>query len=210
MAAIHFTLPQPQQQTKCLFVRAPLMEGKIGNIIDLSHLESLFREYYHRLCNASYYITGNEDAAKDIVQDFFFHCWNKKEELAITGDFKYYALRAVKNASINYIRDNKKFTSVKDPENNLKVAEQPVPSFDDMGEEEKNRELWNAIERLPAQRKAIFLSSNKDGLTYAQTAERMGVSVNTVKTQIRLAYQFLREECAWLLHFLILWIGLKK
>lgn len=210
MAVIHFTLPEPKLRTKHLFVRTLHMEGKNGNIIDLSHLESLFRDYYHSLCNASYYITGNEDVAKDIVQDFFFHCWNKKEELKIVGDFKYYATRAVKNASINYIRDNKKFTSVKEPENNLKVAQQPAPAFDDMGEEEKNNMLWKAIDKLPAQRKAIFLSSNKDGLTYMQVAEKMGVSINTVKTQIRLAYQFLREECAWLLHFLILWIGLKK
>ncbi len=99
---------------------------------------------------------------------------------------------------------------MKEPENNLKVAQQPAPAFDDMGEEEKNNMLWKAIDKLPAQRKAIFLSSNKDGLTYMQVADKMGVSINTVKTQIRLAYQFLREECAWLLHFLILWIGLKK
>jgi RNA polymerase sigma-70 factor (ECF subfamily) len=90
------------------------------------------------------------------------------------------------------------------------VAEQSRSSFDNADEEEKNRALWKAIDKLPGQRKAIFLSSNRDGLSYAQTAEKMGVSINTVKTQIRLAYQFLREECAWLLYCLLIFLFVKK
>lgn len=210
MAAIHFTLPQPIITGKSLFACTPLMEGKNGNIIDLSHLESLFRDYYQHLCATAYYITGNEDVAKDVVQDFFYLCWSRKEEMVIVGDFKNYASRAVKNASLNYLRDNKKFTYVIEPENNLQVAEQPAPAFDDLGEDHKNKALWAAIEKLPTQRKAIFLSSNKDGLTYAQVADKMGLSVNTVKTQIRLAYQFLREECAWLLYSLLFILFLNK
>lgn len=186
------------------------MEGNQGNIIDLSALEVLFREHYQALCQAAYYVSGSEEVARDIVQDFFFLCWNRREEMIIVGDFKSYALRAVKNASLNYLRNNKKIR-VSDGSVFANAAAEPsASSFDHADEEEKNKALWNAIGRLPEQRRAIFLSSNRDGLSYAQTAEKMGISINTVKTQIRLAYQFLRQECAWLLYSVLIFFFLKK
>lgn len=186
------------------------MEGNQGNIIDLSALEVLFREHYQALCQAAYYVSGSEEAARDVVQDFFFLCWNRRKEMVIIGDFKSYALRAVKNASLNYLRNNKKIAVTDESVFANAAAEQPKSTFDNADEEEKNKALWKAIEKLPEQRKAIFLSSNQEGLTYAQVAEKMGISINTVKTQIRLAYQFLRQECAWLLHLLLLYFCIKK
>lgn len=186
------------------------MEGNQGNIIDLSALEVLFREHYQALCQAAYYVSGSDEVARDVVQDFFYHCWNKRKEMKIVGDFKSYAIRSVKNASLNYLRNNKKIKVSDESAFTNVVAEPSKSSFDNADEEDKNRALWKAIDRLPEQRKAIFLSSNRDGLSYAQTAEKMGVSINTVKTQIRLAYQFLREECAWLLYSLLIILFLKK
>jgi RNA polymerase sigma-70 factor (family 1) len=186
------------------------MEGNQGNIIDLSTLEELFREHYHALCQAAYYVSGSTEVARDVVQDFFFHCWNKRKDMRIVGDFKSYAIRSVKNASLNYLRDNKKIKVTDESAFSNIGSEELKSSFDNADEAEKNRALWKAVEKLPEQRKAIFLSSNRDGFSYAQTAEKMGISVNTVKTQIRLAYKFLREECAWLLHTLLIVLLLKK
>ncbi|NML21635.1 sigma-70 family RNA polymerase sigma factor [Pseudoflavitalea sp. G-6-1-2] len=185
------------------------MEGKHGHIIDLSSLEALFREHYQALCQAAYFVTGSEDVARDMVQDFFFLCWNRRNELLISGDFRSYAMKAVRNASLNYLRSNRKFSFTDDPELGNRDAEPQRHSFDKEAEERRNKALWDAIGRLPEQRRAIFLSSNKDDLTYAQIAEKFEISVNTVKTQIRLAYQFLRQECSWLVYSMLVILFLK-
>ncbi|POY37911.1 hypothetical protein C3K47_05125 [Solitalea longa] len=44
-----------------------------------------------------------------------------------------------------------------------------------------------AIDKLPEKRRKIFLMSNIEGLKYAEIADQLNVSVNTVKTQIKLA-----------------------
>lgn len=178
------------------------MENKKLHIIDLASLEALFRTHYQLLCQTAYYVIGDEDAARDIVQEFFYYCWNKRKDLSINQDFKNYATRAIKNACINYIKKARRNVAGDEliwdnlPEG--EKEEQPGPE-----EEKRNKALWEAIDRLPEQRRKIFLLSNKDGLTYAQIAEKLDISVNTVKTQIRLAYQYLREECRWLIPLLI-------
>jgi RNA polymerase sigma-70 factor (ECF subfamily) len=176
----------------------------------LDTLEALFREHYQSLCIAAYYILGEEEAAKDVVQDFFFYCWKKRNELVIVKDFKHYASRAIKNASLNYLKYARR-TSLS-PDLMFEGMSDPVqsPGEDRDGEAARNQALWTAIGQLPEQRRLIFLLSNKDGLTYVQIAKRLNISVNTVKTQIRLAYQYLRIECRWLLNWLLIVLFFKK
>lgn len=185
------------------------MERNSNHIVDLGDLESLFRQHYQFLCTAAYYVTGDEEAARDIVQEFFYYCWNKRNELAIANDFKGYAFRAIKNASLNFIKSARK--NITNPDLAFAgMSSDASPAKDDIKEEEeRNKALWAAVDRLPEQRRLVFLMSNRDGLTYAQIAGKLDISINTVKTQIRLAYQYLREECRWLL-FLFLLIILKN
>jgi RNA polymerase sigma-70 factor (ECF subfamily) len=49
---------------------------------------------------------------------------------------------------------------------------------------------------LPTERKKIFLLHVIDRLSYAQIAEKNNISVNTVKTQMKKAYAFIRAQVA--------------
>jgi RNA polymerase sigma-70 factor (ECF subfamily) len=165
--------------------------------IDPASFEGLFRLHYTFLCATAYHMLEDEEAAKDVVQDFFLYCWDKREVIRITQNFKGYAIRAVRNACINYLKRSGK-TSFDEPEVLENAAKQPVE--EDM-EQTSNRDaaLWAAIERLPAQRRQIFLLSNRDGFKYKDIADQLNISINTVKTQIKLAYQYLRKECEWMI-----------
>ncbi|UAY55399.1 RNA polymerase sigma-70 factor [Arachidicoccus terrestris] len=167
--------------------------------------EQLFKVHYSHLCAVGYYMTGDENAAMDIVQDFFLYCWAKKDTLQITHNFKSYAVRSIRNASLNYL---KKVNRVQ-----LEVLQELEKrcnflfSEELTGNEPQNNALWEAISKLPAQRKKIFLLSNIDGLKYQEIAARLGISINTVKTQIRLAFQYLRTECKGIVNVALLFIS---
>jgi len=53
--------------------------------------------------------------------------------------------------------------------------------------------LSGVIERLPLQCREIFLLNRQEELSYTQIASKLGISVNTVKTQIMRALDRLRE-----------------
>lgn len=177
-------------------------ESNISPAFDRDTFEALFRLHFTGLCLAAYQLVADEDAAKDIVQEFFMYCWNKRMLISLKGEFKNYAFRAIRNASLNYLKKSSKIAFF--DQEAIFASSDPLEESDNReAERKRDAELWAAIDHLPVQRKQIFLMSNRDGYTYAQVAEQLNISINTVKTQIRLAYQYLREECRWLLVILV-------
>ena len=59
----------------------------------------------------------------------------------------------------------------------------------------ENREtLWGAIRRLPVRQRACVVLRYYEGLTEKETAEVLGCSVGTVKSQTSRALSHLRKE----------------
>jgi RNA polymerase sigma-70 factor (ECF subfamily) len=54
-------------------------------------------------------------------------------------------------------------------------------------------DLYRAIQKIPEQRRKILEMAVFDSLTYKEIAVQLNISVNTVKTQMGRAYQFLKE-----------------
>jgi RNA polymerase sigma-70 factor (ECF subfamily) len=155
----------------------------------------MFRQQYRFLCLVAFRILRDPDAAEDIVQDFFLNLWQRRSEITSIQSFQAYATRAVKNLSISFLR---KQQLVSDEQLNA-IPDEANP----LEEKELNNtnlfitsKVMEIVEQLPAERKKIFLSHVIDRLSYAQIAERNNISINTVKTQMKRAYAFVREQVA--------------
>lgn len=138
----------------------------------------------------------DEAAAEDIVQDFFINFWNRRNDIQIETSFQSYATRAVKNLSLSFLK--------KLP-NAVELTEQtPLAIQTDYLEEEEalllketaDEKVLGLVNLLPDERKKVFLQYVVDGLSYAAIAEANNISVNTVKTQMKRAYAFLKAKAA--------------
>ena len=157
---------------------------------DLNIFEDLYKEHFAFLSLVSFNITKDKDAAKDLVQDFFIYLWEKEEALNFTISFKAYASRAVKNLSLQYLEKNKTIS--------LETKKIVLPKLQEeivfeKGEENKKSGIHTLVEKIPQARREIFMSHVVEGLSYNEIAENYNISVNTVKTQMKRAYAFLRE-----------------
>jgi len=152
-------------------------------------VEELFKDNYALLCLVSFSIVKDRDAAKDIVQDFFVSFWNKRDTLTITTSFEAYARRSVRNLSLLYVEKAKKTRSFN---NDLDTGgEEPEPFLD---KPKKGNKLYELLNQMPDKRREIFVSFVVQGKSYSEIAESNGVSINTVKTQMKRAYAFLRSH----------------
>ncbi|RXJ50440.1 sigma-70 family RNA polymerase sigma factor [Gelidibacter gilvus] len=154
-----------------------------------SEIEQLFIEHYTLLCLVSFTIVKDEDAARDVVQDFFISYWQKRKVLSIKISFQAYAVRAVKNLSLIAIKKANKKQSL-DLILNYH-AEETQNAFEKPNTYEK---IWELLNQLPHSRKDIFIAFVVHGQSYAEIAELRGISINTVKTQMKRAYAFLRSK----------------
>jgi len=157
---------------------------------NIKEFEKLYKDHFQFLCLVAFQITKDRTVAEDIVQDFFIYLWSKVKQTQINVSFNAYATKAVKNLSIQYIEKNKKVVLEEAGKLPLQEFDEPVV-FEKNGD--SNIKIRELVNQIPESRRKIFISHVVDGLSYAQIAEQYDVSINTVKTQMKRSYAFLRS-----------------
>ncbi|UKJ08551.1 RNA polymerase sigma-70 factor [Solitalea lacus] len=187
------------------------MEQMLEANITITHFEEFFHKHYKFLCLVSAQIVGDLDVSKDLVQEFYIDFWRRRDTIQLSSTFQAYAVRAVKNLAVSYIR---KQESLEAKRNFLETIDCFDPQADTenlFNKESLDTKINASIDKLPKECRNIFLLHNLEGLSYAQIAERNNISINTVKTQMKRAYAFLRTDLAeQSINLLIIYFWLSK
>lgn len=176
---------------------------------DENTFEKLYDEYYSSLCLFANKYLHDLDLARSLVQELFVDLWLKREKITVRDSVKPYLYRAVRNKSINYLRESKKSVSFSDiSESSLNLQS----SYEDKLEEaELNNRINQSINELPEKCREIFLLCRFEGLKYNQIATKLNISVKTVEMQMGIALKKLRSKLSDLqIVRLMLCIFLKK
>lgn len=168
-----------------------------------SSFQFLFERYYSPLARFALLYTRDKDVAEEIVQEFFFQFWVKREKNIISTSVKSYLYSSIRNRSLNFKRDEKNHIDINDEltffsNNQLSDADSEIDY------EFVKFQVKNAIESLPEKCKQIFKLSREDKLTYKQIAEKLNVSHKTVENQMGIALKKLREKLQPILKGLVL------
>ena len=169
---------------------SPLHETPLNNREDF---EKLYVEYYSMLCIIAFEYTRNKALAEEMVSEVFFALWKKRETIVITTSIKNYLIKSVQNTCLQYIRAKKQ--DVQSLDENPGFMHIPWGNDYTLGrlfEKELSQMIEAAIQSLPERCRKIFLLSRDQELSYAQIAQTLRISENTVKTQIKTALSRLR------------------
>lgn len=150
----------------------------------------LFDKYYMPLCVYSFKYCDSFQLAEDIVQDFFVKIWDEKIYLKFESPMNPYLFKAIKNNTLQAIKKQSKFqfAAIEKMVNNL-MEEEPL---DFARLEEEKKILLEQVEALPEKSKEVFKAIVLENLKYKEVAERLNISVNTVKTHYSRALKQLR------------------
>lgn len=154
-------------------------------------IEEAFRCYYRPLCLYALHYLHDTFHAEDIVQECFTALWERMDGGAAVTDAKSYLYIMVRNRCFRAVRQE----CLIDAEADLTdLAER----FADEEEYEERSfieaRMWTAIDALPTRQREALLLCKRDGLSYNEIAQRLGISVNTVKNQVSKALHTLREN----------------
>lgn len=151
--------------------------------------EKLYADYYAALCTYANGIIKDDDTAQDVVQETLIKIWKSDKKFGDIKELTYYLYKAVYNNSLFYLRGKNNRGNTLQPEE----VDIPDEQLADTVQEELLRQLYLGIEDLPEERKKIMLLSVK-GLSGNEIADKLGITLNTVKTQKNRSFKYLREK----------------
>lgn len=163
---------------------------------DLEAFEELFKRYYVYLCMVAEHIVRDHSDAEEIVSDVFVNYWNLKERRGEISSGKAYLVRAVYNRSLNFVEQNSTRLKSFQRLNSSDLQELAWDSDYPLGhlyEKELLDIVDNCINNLPEECRKIFLLSRNKDLKYLEISQKLSISVNTVKTQMKIALSRLHE-----------------
>lgn len=163
---------------------------KEHSVCNEEHYNNLFRELSEKIYSYVYYRVGNEELAKDIVQEVFIKLWQNCEKVTY-NKAKYYLLRLAKNKTIDIYR-TKKIKIEYDTSKHQKT-EKETPQYK-MEYTQYEQQLNEALAKMPEKHRITFLMNRIDGIKYQDISETLGVSVKTVEYRMQKALRFLRKE----------------
>jgi RNA polymerase sigma-70 factor (ECF subfamily) len=180
-----------------------ILEGELINGLkegDKSAFSFLFKMYYTPLCTYASTIIKLPNLAEEVVQESFIKIWENRQQIRIDSSLRAYFYRCIHNNCLNYIKNlnvNQRRTDIVTKEITYH-AELATLNFseeilDKIVSDELEIFFDKIIDELPGQCKEIFCLSRYEQLTYPEIAEKLQISVNTVKTQISRALDKLRD-----------------
>lgn len=171
--------------------------------------QELFAYFHKQLCFYAVKIVKDKQEAEDIVQSVFLTFWNAKTtEFSDLKAVRFYLYTSVQNFCLKYIR-------------NQEIRERNYKNYGQEEEVEEEyflcqqiraevvAEIFEAVNELPEKCKKIFTLFYLEGLEDKEIAEKLGISLNTIKTQKQRAKAFLRVRLGKLFVYTgFLFIGL--
>jgi RNA polymerase sigma-70 factor (sigma-E family) len=140
------------------------------------------------LLRTAYLLTGDRHAAEDLVQTAFaklYLSWDKVQKRELLDG---YVRRIMVNENNSLWRRAWK---------RKEVATDEVPDYvgvHDRHDDGQKSALWEFVQTLPKKQRAVIVLRFYEDLSEAETAQILGISVGTVKSQASRALASMRER----------------
>lgn len=151
----------------------------------------LFKHYNRLVYSFSKRITESDDIALEVVQDIFIKLWLNRENLATVNNFAAYLNRVVRNHSLNVVRQQLQHARMASQISSV-YADWDNSTAMQIDLNEAKRILNQAIDGLSPQQRMVYELCHQQGLKYAEVAERMNISPQTVNSYMKDALKKIR------------------
>ncbi len=156
-----------------------------GSFTSLYHLYAEHVFYF-----ALRYLNSKSDA-ENVTQEVFVKVWETRHRLDPDNTFSAYLFTITKNIIFNNNRKKVNEAAYLDHLARV-IVHSDTGTEKELFYQELQGQIDKCIERLPDQRKRVFVMSRQEGLSHREISQQLGISEKTVAAHIRLALKTLR------------------
>jgi RNA polymerase sigma-70 factor (family 1) len=159
---------------------------------NINAFDSIYNKYWKALYQAANSRVGDEEVAKDIVQNVFIDIWVKRDTLQINTTLNQYLHGAVKMKVLNHYRSENIKQQVLD--NALERISKLLYSNPNLsGYFDLERIISEEVEEMPANMKNSFLLRS-DSYSIKEIAGNLNLAEQTVSNNISEAFKRLKKR----------------
>lgn len=166
-----------------------------------TRFEDIYLSYFSKMKYfAKEYVISEEDA-ENIVQDVFVELWENKKMLNMHMNLIAYLFTTIKNKCLNHLRHKLvvQETASKLQEEytiSLRMNLDSLEAFDNnlFSDQDIEKIISRALDTLSEKCRTIFIMSKIEGKKQKEIAQELNISINTIDTQMGIAYKKLRIE----------------
>jgi RNA polymerase sigma-70 factor (ECF subfamily) len=157
--------------------------------------EALFRAHYDALCGFARRYTDSSAVAEELVQDVFTRIWVDRARWPSTHNPRAYLFTAVRNRALNAGKRRQMEADWVDAE--IAGAEPALTTADPpttpIADPDAHAHLDRAMASLPERCRLVMHLRWREGMSYADIAAVMGISVKGVENQLARGLKSLRR-----------------
>lgn len=155
-----------------------------------SAITLIYEKFWKRLFLSAYSILKEKDQAQDIVQEVLLQLWIRRDKVEIEK-LGAYLQTATRYKVLTYIR-SAEFRKVFIDDQDLELLAGVEQLNDKLHVNDINILLEKEVLSLPERCRQVFILSRHEFLTNKEIAERLGITVKAVESQITIALRRIR------------------
>ena len=174
-----------------------MSEGECSNL----SFEEIYEAYFAKMKRFSKeYVLSDEDA-ENIVHDVFLDLWEKWDTFSTKNNMFAFLFISVKHKCIDFLRhraimQKAETEIVEEYQMSLRLNYSALEAFSAhlSDPDDVERMVMKAINSLPEKCREIFIKNKLEGKKQKEIAAELNISINTIESQMAIAYKKLRME----------------
>ena len=166
-----------------------LSDFKKGDVVAFGQV---FKQFYKQLRLEAFLLLNDTNDAEDMVQQLFLDIWQKQLYANVDLSLRAYLHTAIRNRCLNLLDRKKTYEkTITEYADTLPAEGVMEPSSHTSATLPAHMET--ALASMPAQRLTAFNLVYMEEKRYKEAAMEMGVSINSLKTHLKIGLKFLRS-----------------
>jgi RNA polymerase sigma-70 factor (ECF subfamily) len=157
-----------------------------------------FYHIYERYCKRLYgfvlrYLKVEADA-DEIVQEVFVKIWDSRNKINMYASFDSFLFTIAYNSTISLLRKKANEKKYLEHIKSLQQIKQAPEVINEIAYNELNNQIISLLNKVTPRQREIFYLSRNEGLSHEEIANKLNITVNTVKKHMTNTLSFLKSN----------------